>query len=78
MYRPLSLEERKERKIWPSCPALATPRSWWASGLEIFVMGAFTAAAAYLIGWIVELIVHSGDDGSSTAGDFADGSVGVL
>jgi len=35
-----------------------TTRSWWASGFEILVMGALTAAVAYLIGWIVELIVN--------------------
>jgi len=36
-----------------------TTRSWWASGLEILVLGAATASTAYLIGWIVELIVNS-------------------
>jgi len=36
-----------------------TTRSWWASGLEILIMGALTAAVAYLIGWIVERIVNS-------------------
>jgi len=35
-----------------------TTRSWWVSGLEILVMGALTASVAYLIGWIVELIVN--------------------
>ena len=36
-----------------------TTRSWWSSGLEILIMGALTAASAYLIGWIVERIVHA-------------------
>ena len=42
-----------------------TTRSWWASGLEILIMGALTAGVAYLIGWVVELIVnaeHATDD----------------
>jgi VIT1/CCC1 family predicted Fe2+/Mn2+ transporter len=34
-----------------------TIRTWWASGLEILLMGALTAAAAYLIGWGVEAIL---------------------
>ena len=35
-----------------------TTKSWWLSGLEILIMGAFTASAAYLIGWGVERLVE--------------------
>merc|ERR1712150_356954 len=38
-----------------------TIQPWWRGGLEILVMGSFTAAAAYIIGWLVELAVASGD-----------------
>lgn len=31
-----------------------TTRTWWASGAEILIMGACTAACAYVIGWAVE------------------------
>jgi len=41
-----------------------TTKSWWASGLEILVMGALTASVAYLIGWIVEVIVNPDPDSS--------------
>ena len=34
-----------------------TVKPWWWSGSEILVMGAFTASAAYLIGWLVEVIL---------------------
>ena len=34
-----------------------TIKSWWLSGMEILIVGAFTAAAAYLIGYGVERIV---------------------
>ena len=34
-----------------------TIKPWWLSGMEILVMGTLTAAAAYLIGWLVESIV---------------------
>ena len=34
-----------------------TNQKWWASGLEILVMGSITAGIAYLIGFIVEEIM---------------------
>jgi len=36
-----------------------TTKTWWHSGAEILIVGAFTAAAAYLIGWGVEHIVSA-------------------
>ena len=38
-----------------------TTRSWYASGAEILVLGACTAAAAFLIGWGVEAILEALD-----------------
>ena len=38
-----------------------TVKPWYLSGIEILVMGALTAAAAYLIGWGVEAILHALD-----------------
>lgn len=38
-----------------------TIKSWWYSGLEIFVLGALTAGAAYFIGWFVEWIIRQSD-----------------
>ena len=35
-----------------------TTKHWWHSGLEILVMGALTATAAYAIGWGVEKILE--------------------
>ncbi|MHB9025848.1 MAG: VIT1/CCC1 transporter family protein [Armatimonadota bacterium] len=37
--------------------ALLIPRPWWRAGLEMFTIGALTAGAAYLTGWILRQVV---------------------
>merc|ERR1719331_3375968 len=39
--------------------ARVTCQAWWKGGLEILIMGSCTAATAFIIGYVVELIVSS-------------------
>jgi VIT1/CCC1 family predicted Fe2+/Mn2+ transporter len=43
-----------------------TTRSWWTSGLEVMMVGAFVALIAFLIGWLIEDVVLS--SGSNMGG----------
>ena len=38
-----------------------THQAWWKGGLEILIMGSCTAATAFIIGYVVEIIVSSGN-----------------
>ena len=35
-------------------------KPWWRGGMEIMVMGSFTAASAYGIGWFVNAVALGG------------------
>jgi len=34
------------------------PKSWWQAGLEMFMVGAAAAIAAYLVGWGLRMLVN--------------------
>jgi len=41
------------------CKSWCTSQSWYASGLEIALFGSFTACVSYMVGWLVDSLVHS-------------------